>query len=289
MSKNAQLGIGSWTFPYHCGLGNTMSEALSVQNPMSPWELIQKAQEYHVNWVQICENRPLDVYTEEELKAIRNFAQERGIGLEVGMRGATLENLNRMLQITYTLGARLLRCVIDMEGYEPSIEEIIWNLESTLPVLEKYNIVLGVENHDRFKAREFAYIMERLQNKHYGIVLDTTNSLAQEESVEEVLDALARYTVCLHFKDYTIVRSPGSIGLEITGTPVGRGRQKVEMILKRLCEEAQSDFSTIIEFWMPGEENLRKTLDKEEEWAGISVSYLKEVIRKQMLEVYKTC
>ena len=67
--------------------------------------------------------------------------------------------------------------------------------------------------------------MERLDSRRYGIVLDTTNSLSQEETVEEVLNWLAKYTVCLHFKDYTIVRSPGSVGLQIVGTPVGRGRR----------------------------------------------------------------
>ncbi len=119
--------------------------------------------------------------------------------------------------------------------------------------------------------------MERLDSRRYGIVLDTTNSLSQEETVEEVLNWLAKYTVCLHFKDYTIVRSPGSVGLQIVGTPVGRGRQKVEMILERLGKEAQQDFSTIIEFWMPSEDNLDKTLKKEEEWAEESILYLKKL------------
>ena len=95
--------------------------------------------------------------------------------------------------------------------------------------------------------------------------------------MEEVLNWLAKYTVCLHFKDYTIVRSPGSVGLQIVGTPVGRGRQKVEMILERLGKEAQQDFSTIIEFWMPSEDNLDKTLKKEEEWAEESILYLKKL------------
>ena len=84
--------------------------------------------------------------------------------------------------------------------------------------------------------------MERLDSRRYGIVLDTTNSLSQEETVEEVLNWLAKYTVCLHFKDYTIVRSPGSVGLQIVGTPVGRGRQKVEMILERLGKGSAAGF-----------------------------------------------
>ena len=279
--KKTQLGIGSWTYPYHCGLGGRIKPELAVEHTMSPYELIEKAKLHKLHYVQICENRPIDIYSIEELKELRNFAERCEVKLEVGMRGATGENLLKMLFITEQLGVKLLRCVIDDENYEPGPDEIVETLKSVLPILEEKNIVLGIENHDRFKAKEFEFIMERLNNRHYGIVLDTTNSLSQEEPVEEVLDRLAKYTVCLHFKDYTIMRSPGTVGLEIVGTPVGQGRQKVQMILERLCNEAQQDFSTIIEFWMPCEENLEKTLKKENDWAESSIRYLKTIFEKQ--------
>lgn len=279
--RNTQLGIGSWTYPYHCGLGGQISPDLAVAQAMLPCELIKKAKEHRLHYVQICENRPLDVYSAEELRKIRITAELNEVRLEVGMKGAYREKLRKMLDITGQLNAKLLRCVIDEPGYEPEIEEIIANLRSVLPILEERGIVLGIENHDRFKAREFAHIMEELNDRHFGIVLDTTNSLSQEEPVEEVLDCLAKYTVCLHFKDYTIVRSPGTVGLEIVGTPVGQGRQKIEMILGRLREEAQQDFSTIIEFWMPCEETLEKTLKKEQEWAEDSIRYLKKIFEEE--------
>ena len=275
--RRTQLGIGSWTYPYHCGLGGLIRPELAVKQAMPPCELIEKAKKYNLHYVQICENSPLAHCLPQELADIRRKAEENGIKLEVGMRGAARGNLLRMIAIAEKLDAKLLRCVIDDNGYEPDLEEIIITLKSVLPVLEEKDIVLGIENHDRFKAEEFAYIMERLDSRRYGIVLDTTNSLSQEETVEEVLNWLAKYTVCLHFKDYTIVRSPGSVGLQIVGTPVGRGRQKVEMILERLGKEAQQDFSTIIEFWMPSEDNLDKTLKKEEEWAEESIPYLKKL------------
>lgn len=283
MEKKTWLGIGSWTYPYHCGLGNKINEKLRVYNPMTPYDLILEAKKQGVRCVQICENRPLDIYTNIELKEIRKFAEKKGIQLEIGMRGATKENLKKMIEMTHVLGAGLLRCVIDSENYEPELEEILINLKEIQPILEKYGIVLGVENHDRFKAQQFAYIMEQLDDKHFGIVLDTTNSLSQEEKVEDVLECLAKYTVCLHFKDYDIIRGSGTIGLEIVGTAVGDGRQKTEMILERLCKDAQQDFSTIVEFWMPYEANLEKTLKKEREWAEKSVVYLQELFRKLRL------
>lgn len=281
MKRKTQLGIGSWTYPYHCGLGVRIKPELAVKHAMQPYELIEKAKRHGLRFVQICENRPIDIYSPRELEEIRSFSEKNEVKLEVGMKGATKENLLKMLKITDLLGAKLLRCVIDGENYEPELGEIVENFKYVLPILKETGIVLGIENHDRFKAKEFASIMERLNDRHYGIVLDTTNSLSQEETVEEVLDCLARYTVCLHFKDYTIVRSPGTIGLEIVGTPVGQGRQKVRMILERLCEEAQQDFSTIIEFWMPCEEDLEKTLKKEQDWAESSIQFLKALLQEE--------
>ena len=276
--KSTTLGIGSWTYPYHCGLGEAIRKELQIKQRMRPLELIDLAVKYQITCVQICENCPLDICSDQELEQIRDYAEEKGVRLEAGMRGATRDNLEKMLDITQKLDASLLRCVIDDGEYEPSLEEIIDVLREILPILKEKNIVLGIENHDRFRAKEFAYVMEQLNDPHFGIVLDTTNSLAQEEPVDEVLRWLAGFTVCLHFKDYTIRRSPGTIGLEIVGTPAGQGRQDIKKILDYVRLNAQQDFSTIIEFWMPPAEDIGKTLKQEDDWAEASIFYLKTLL-----------
>ncbi len=275
--KKTCLGIGSWTYPYHCGLGAQIKDEFVLKDILSPKELIEKCVHHGVRCVQICENRPLDIYSSQELIEIADFAKKQGVVIEVGMRGATPENLNKMLDICIKLESKLLRCVVDTTGFEPTPAEIIENFKAVLPILQENGIVLGIENHDRFKACVFAEIIATLNDSHYGIILDTTNSLSQEEPLEEVLNHLAKYTVSLHLKDYTIRRSAGTIGLEIVGTPVGQGRLQVENILERVSNEAQQDFSTIIEFWMPSEDTLEDTLQKEAHWAERSVAYLTQI------------
>lgn len=276
--KKTWLGIGSWTYPYHCGLGEKISPDLKHEPLMTPYDLINIAAEHGLRCVQICDNLPLDVYSEEELTRISEYAKSKDVEIETGMRGARPENIRRMLEVSTTVGAKLLRCVIDDTGFEPSIDEIVRIFKSFLPELEKRDIVLGIENHDRLLATEFAQILRQLDDPHYGIVLDTTNSLSKEEPLGTVLENLAKYTVCLHFKDYTIRRSPGSVGLEIIGTPVGSGRQKVREILKSVRSQAQQDFSTIIEFWMPADRSISELLEEENRWAEESISYLKALI-----------
>lgn len=58
-----------------------------------------------------------------------------------------------MIAIAEKLDAKLLRCVIDDNGYEPDLERDYNNAEKCPSVLEEKDIVLGIENHDRFKSR----------------------------------------------------------------------------------------------------------------------------------------
>lgn len=107
------LGVGSWTYPYHCGLGGQIRPELAVKRTMLPCELIEQAKAHQLHCVQICENRPLDIYSPQELEEIRTYAENSEVALEVGTRGATRANLEKMLGITDQLGGRLLRCVIE--------------------------------------------------------------------------------------------------------------------------------------------------------------------------------
>ena len=104
--RRTQLGIGSWTYPYHCGLGGLIRPELAVKQAMPPCELIEKAKKYNLHYVQICENSPLAHCLPQELADIRRKAEENGIKLEVGMRGAARGNLLRMIAIAEKLDAK---------------------------------------------------------------------------------------------------------------------------------------------------------------------------------------
>lgn len=44
--------------------------------------------------------------------------------------------------------------------------------ETMLPDLEKKNMILGIETHDRFSALEFAEIIQKINSKYVAIILD---------------------------------------------------------------------------------------------------------------------
>lgn len=94
-----------------------------------------------------------------------------------------------------------------------------------------------------------------------------------------MLERLGPYTVNFHAKDFEIVRVPNAMGLRVTGTPAGKGRLHIPEILSELSRTARSDFTTVLELWMPPEPTVEQTIVKENCWVLQSVEYLEAVLR----------
>ncbi|RGY99256.1 TIM barrel protein [Clostridium sp. AM58-1XD] len=205
--KKTKIGISSYSYSYAVGF-----PGFTPPSPLDAFGLVDKAAELEVPVLQIGDNCPLDGLGQERLAALGDYAKRRGISIEVGTRGIKTDNLLRYIQIAAALHAPLLRVVLDTKDSRPDFDEIIQLLRCVLPELEKTDIVLGIENHDRFPARVFAQIVKTLDHPNVGIVLDTVNSFACEETTWQVVDELAKYTVNFHVKDFKIQRVENSMG-----------------------------------------------------------------------------
>lgn len=269
--KRTQLGISSFAYPYAVGV-----KGYESGYRMSEKELVDEAFRLQVPILQFGDNFPLAELPPVKLHELLDYAKERGVTLEIGMRGLTEERVRRYLKIARVLKANLLRVVIDFERYEPDPATIIQVIKNVLPELEKQMCILGIENHDRLPAWQFGEIVEAVDSPYVGIVLDTVNSFACEENTREVMDRLAHHTVCFHVKDYQIGRIENAMGLEVTGTIAGQGFLDIPNMIDELRRKAKSDFSTILELWMHPERDIEETLMKEKVWVQDSIAYLKE-------------
>ena len=92
--------------------------------------------------------------------------------------------------------------VIDSKGFVPDLKPIISIIRDLLPELKSRNIRLAIENHDRFKAREFEKIIQAVGSDLVGICLDSVNSMGAGEGFETVSEILLPYTINLHVKDF---------------------------------------------------------------------------------------
>jgi sugar phosphate isomerase/epimerase len=271
--NSTKIGLSSYSYSYAVGY-----PGFEPEQPLDAFGLVDRTAALQLPVLQIADNCPLDKLPSTGLADLAAYAKQQSVELEVGTRGIETEHLGRYIQIAQTLGAKILRVVIDTAWHQPEFDEIVYLISLVLPQLADNNIVLGIENHDRFKAHVFADIVEAVGSPYVGIVLDTVNSFACEENTLQVMDTLAKHTVNFHVKDFKIERIKNSMGLLVTGTPAGQGFLDIPQMVRRLRKEARGDFSSILELWMAPEPNLAETLQKEDRWVKESIAYLKQIL-----------
>jgi 3-oxoisoapionate decarboxylase len=218
-----KAGISSYTYTWAIGLPGKEPE-----HPMTVYHLLEKAVELGADVVQIADNLPLDHFSHHELLKIKNMAEDLHLNIEVGARKMTFENLEKYIELAVFFHSPILRFVIDGKDYAPDPEEIHEVIKQAVPLLEGNNIILAIENHDRFKAAEFAEMVYRSGSRHIGICLDSVNSMGAGEGLETVIDKLAPLTVNLHVKEFSVNRIYHQMGFIIEGCPLGKGMLPVE-------------------------------------------------------------
>jgi sugar phosphate isomerase/epimerase len=167
--------------------------------------------------------------------------------------------------------------VIDGAGFEPDLKSVISIIKELQPEFESYKISLVIENHDRFKARDFEKIIQSVGSEWIGICLDSVNSMGAGEGFEEVSRILLPYTINLHIKDFTIRRVSHKMGIIIEGSPAGKGMLNVRDTVESLNKYNRCQ-SAILELWTPPESNIEDTVIKENKWANESLEYLKSIL-----------
>jgi sugar phosphate isomerase/epimerase len=243
---------------------------------MTETDLVDQAVAMGLSCLQIGDNLPLHTFSPERLNVFINSVTKHSLRLEVGARGLTAKNLNDYLGICRQLKAPLLRFVIDGPGHEPRLKDVVQLLKDFLLELKKANVMLGIENHDRFKAKELAIMMAAVGSDQVGICLDCVNSMGAGEGLEYVADVLSPYTVNLHIKDFAIKRLPHKMGFTITGAPAGTGLTNVPLLMEKLAKYNRCQ-SAVQEQWVPWQNSLEETIHTEKKWAEQSILYLKSL------------
>ena len=262
------LGISTYTYGWSIGI-----EGSRPDNGMDEGQLVETCIHFGLRCLQMGDNLPLHTFTDERLLAFRKIIKKADLRIETGARKLTEDNLLRYLEICEELDSPLLRFVIDGDNYEPDLNTVQSIIKNALPELKKRRITLGIENHDRFKAKELATLMENIDNPHVGICLDCVNSMGAGEGLEHVAALLAPYTINLHIKDFRVQRLPHKMGFIITGERAGKGMTNVPYLMDLLNRYSRCK-SAVLEQWVPPEKLLQETINKEKTWANDSIKYL---------------
>ncbi|MCU0502320.1 MAG: sugar phosphate isomerase/epimerase [Anaerolineae bacterium] len=267
-----KLGINTYTYMWSIGFQFGDRQAQPAR-PLSALDLLCKARDLSLRVVQIGPNLPLDKLSEADLDAFVRQAHTWGIELELGTRGLETDHLLRQLALAKRIGARLLRTIPEIDGKPVAAQEIPGYLRAVLPSLEANASVIALENGNLPAAR-LRWAIEEVGSPRIGVVLDMVNSLAVSEGWQQVTEALAPHTMCLHLKDFAVMRAWNMMGFVIEGRPAGKGQVDLPWLFDTL-RASRYDFNVIIELWPPEQPTLEESIALEQAWAVESVSALR--------------
>ncbi len=271
-----KLGINTYTYMWSIGF-QFGDRAAWPEHPMTAMEMLQKAHDLDVHVAQYGPNLPLAHLSGAELDALVRQAQAWDIELELGTRGLEYDHLCNQVELARRMGATLLRTIPEIGGANPPLADIPGHLRAILPVLERAGIKLAMEN-GKIPAQDLADVIDEVGSPLIGVVLDMVNSLAVPEGWKEVTRVLAPYTMCLHFKDFTVKRAWSMMGFVVEGTPSTKGMVDIPWLLDTL-RASRYDFNVIIELWPPEQKTLAETVALEQAWAVASVLAMRAYIK----------
>jgi sugar phosphate isomerase/epimerase len=244
---------------------------------MSVFELLRFAIANKIKYVQFGDNMPLHLLSKKELTELKRTADKSGIRLQVGTKGLTIHNIEKYVAIAQTLSSPFIRVVIDDDEYHPDEKEVKQLIRKALPLLKEKQIMLAIENHNRFSAASLQSIILENDPELVGVCLDTANSLGAGEGLNEVLNMLAPYTVNLHIKDIRIQRMSHKMGFIVEGTAAGDGILDIPRIIHELDKTGKCTTATL-ELWSDPEGTIELTLMKERQKVKKSIRYLKKIL-----------
>jgi 3-oxoisoapionate decarboxylase len=102
------------------------------------------------------------------------------------------------------LGTRRYETFKTLDAWKQHVAESIQSIEAALPLLDKYKIPLGIENHKDWTADELAALMQKYSTEYFGVCLDFGNNISLLDDPMTVIEKLAPYAVCSHLKDMAV-------------------------------------------------------------------------------------
>ncbi len=170
-----------------------------------------------------------------DVHVIRERAERYGMYIEAMVPipkpdGDTAE-FERALDTAQQVGAVAMRSAcLGTRRYETFHSEAAWrehvaqshaSIEAARPVLDRYKIPLGLENHKDWTADELAALMHKYGTEYLGVCLDFGNNLSLLDQPMQVIDTLAPFSVCVHLKD--MATAPSKDGFLLSEVLLGTG------------------------------------------------------------------
>ncbi len=159
----------------------------------------------------------------------------------------------------------------DFDQFEPFrqlFEQCKKSAELAEPVLRKYKLKVGIENHKGWRSPEQAEWLKRLGSEWVGVCLDFGNNISLCEDPLDTARTLAPYTCCAHIKDMAVEEYED--GFLLSEVPLGEGIVDLKQIVAMLREK---DPGMIINLEMITRDPLKVPVFTDKYWVTFDDSY----------------
>ena len=108
-----------------------------------------------------------------------------------------------------------------LDGWQQAIVGFHKQIAAAIPIVEKYRMPLGIENHKDWRVDEQVALLRQYDSEYLGVSLDTGNNLTVLDDPMEVVEKLAPFTFNVHLKDMAALESER--GYLLSEVPLGEG------------------------------------------------------------------
>lgn len=270
-ARKLKLGMHTYTLHFF-GFGESWGFGKDhyFDQVMSLYELMDKAEEWELDGLQITkvdllasvEEKELEkakamAYSSENLAKVRAYAEKRGLFLEfnssfdAGSDSRVNCTVKEALTIGHELGCTLVKFSLDIK--RPKIfygscmcPEVMKQLaakydefHAAIPMIEEYGMKIAIENHTDTFADEILWLVDRLDHPLIGTCVDTANPLQVMENPSYAMEKMLQKAFCCHFSDDLIVVDP--LGVHDIGAAHGQGSYDCPKMVHEILQKSPMD------------------------------------------------
>jgi sugar phosphate isomerase/epimerase len=224
--------------------------SFGYRRPKSAYEFLDYCHELGAGGVQIG----LDSLEPESTQKVRRRAEQLEMYLEViaDLPADDPSGFERTVRAAKEAGALCLRAAClsgrryetfsTLEEWKRFVTESRNKIARALPILEKYRMPLGLENHKDSTAEEMVGLLKEYSSEYLGACIDTGNNIALLDDPMDVVERLAPYAVTTHLKD--MAAEEYAEGFLLAEVPLGQGILDMKGICQTIARaRPQAKFS----------------------------------------------
>jgi sugar phosphate isomerase/epimerase len=241
VAKKSTMGVAGSSYAIRWRSGDASKKIPGFENAL---QMLRHCESIGAGGIQVGSRD----WSQDFSGQVRDFRESKELYLEGSIQlPQNDQDLDRFIVETKSAmeaGAQVLRtaCLSGRryenfetgQAFEEFKQNAIKSIERAIPVLEKYQLKLAIENHKDWTVIDLLLLLKHFDHELVGVNLDTGNNISFLENPMYVIESLAPYSFTTHLKDMGIKNYED--GFLLSEVPLGAGQLDLKQIVA-ICLE----------------------------------------------------